>query len=404
MRAVIGSAYFALGKLPRATEQMQRALQLRTAALGPDAAEVAEVWDGMVEIDRENRAFGDAEKAAREAVRIRERLHPRPDSTVVTAWVDLARCLVLERKYPEADSILGRVERTLPALHGDTRMQRAAVLSVRADVAQGKDDLAAADSLGRESLRLQRDVGPKNPEAMIEQNNLATVRMQLGDLVGARKLLEESLETEAKLLGEDHPTYAMTLENLANVDFQEKKYDQTLERLQLVHDIRARNLGQDHIEVTRTLQNMAVVASRCGRAAQSLALFQQVLPRFRAELGEGDPETATCERNMSYTLRMLKRYRECDELLERSLAIFRKSFGDEHIQVARTRADIGISLVEQGRYQEALGPLRLALPRLRAEYGDSEKRTRDAAVALVKAYNGLGQPADAAKYRAVAGK
>jgi len=404
MRAAIGSTYLALGKVPPATEQTQRALKLRLAALGPDAAEVAEAWDGMGEIDRDDHAYGAAEAAAREALRIRQRLHPRPDSVVVRAQLALARCLELEHRLPQADSLLGRVEQTFPGLRTDTRGQRAELFSMRADIAQERGDLVAADSLVRESLQLQREVNPRNPEVMVGQNNLAIYRMQRGDLRGARELLEQTLATEEDVLGENHPTYAMSLENLANVDFQENHYDTTLERLARVRDIRARNLGEDHIEVTRTMQNMAVVANASGDHERALKLFEQVLPRFRAKLGEGDPETATCERNMSNVLRALRRYRECDELLQQSLATYRKSYGDAHPQVARTRAEMGQSFDEQRRWQDAIVQFNLALPRLREAYGDNSKRTKDAAAGLVKAYDALGEAANARRYRDLAGK
>ncbi|MFN0149784.1 MAG: protein kinase domain-containing protein [bacterium] len=403
MRAVIGSTYLALGKLQPGAEQTRRALALRIDALGPDAPEVADLWVGMVEVHKTNLDHDEAIKAAREVVRIRRLGSARPDSSDADALITLALRLTTARRHAEGDSVLTVAEQTLQDLGGDTRYHQAMVLALRAQLAdEQSSDLVATDSLIAESIRLHRAVDPDAPLVGVGLNNRAVAQMQLGNLAGARSLFEETLVFHSRVLGENHPSYALALENLANVDLQEKKYDDALVALQRVREIRARNLGEDHIQVARTTQNMAVVASRSGQAERSLELFESVLPLFRSKLGENNTETAACERNMSVTLLTLGRYSECDQLLRQSIATFREAYGDDHVQVARARFELGRSLSVQERWQDAAEMVALALPILRASEGDTTKRTQDAAAILVKAYEKLGRGADAEEWRGIA--
>ena len=58
-------------------------------------------------------------------------------------------------------------------------------------------------------------LGPEHPDTLISMNNLADTMRAQGDLAGARKLQEETLRIQSRVLGPEHPDTLTSMNNLA---------------------------------------------------------------------------------------------------------------------------------------------------------------------------------------------
>jgi hypothetical protein len=58
-------------------------------------------------------------------------------------------------------------------------------------------------------------LGPEHPATLGAINNLAGSLFRLGELAGARDLLEEIVDGYRRVLGPDHPTTRTVTDNLA---------------------------------------------------------------------------------------------------------------------------------------------------------------------------------------------
>jgi hypothetical protein len=58
-------------------------------------------------------------------------------------------------------------------------------------------------------------LGPEHPDTLTSMNNLAETLFSQGDLAGARKLEEETLDILRRVLGPEHPTTLTSMNNLA---------------------------------------------------------------------------------------------------------------------------------------------------------------------------------------------
>ncbi len=77
-------------------------------------------------------------------------------------------------------------------------------------------DYAAALPLYRQALEIRRTtLGENHPDYANSLNNLAVLYREMGDYAAALPLYRQALEIRRTTLGEDHPDYATSLNNLA---------------------------------------------------------------------------------------------------------------------------------------------------------------------------------------------
>lgn len=403
MHATMGQTYLGLGKLTEAEEEVRKGLDLRTAQLGPDAAELADGWLSLSKIQRFNLALDEGIASGKEAVRIR-RLHlPPTDPEVLAGYDNLAELFITDRKFAEADSVLGLMDQIVDATAGDTRPRQASMLNLRARVAgEGRDNLAAADSLFQASVALLRASNPDSPLLPIYLNNTAVNQMTMLDYDRAKVTYGQSLELLGRLFGEDHPEYAVVLENLGGIAYRQGDYADCLANLEHVRDIRARNMGEDHPTVMRTMLNMATVANGMGEHEKAIKIYQEVLPRLVAVNGENHLDTATTLRNLGIALKDAGRLDEAEAAIARARPIFVGLFGARHHELARLDGDFAIVRVKQERWAEAETLMLGSLKVFEEDLGRDDPRTQKAAATLVAIYEKLGKPERAAVYRAYA--
>ena len=71
-----------------------------------------------------------------------------------------------------------------------------------------------ARELQEKALAIYRLLGPERPDTLTAMSNLALTLISLGDVGGARKLLEEALAIQRQVLGPEHPGTLISMVNL----------------------------------------------------------------------------------------------------------------------------------------------------------------------------------------------
>ncbi len=400
LHATMGQAYLGLEKLTEAEEEVRRGLELRVAVSGPDDPELADSWRALAKILRFNRQIGEAIAAGQEAVRLRTIQSPATIPDLLYAYDNLAELYITDRRFAAADSVLDVMSAVIHDSSADLRIHTAALLNLRGRVAaEGRNDLAAADSLFSESIGVLRESSPDDPLMSIYLNNLAVNQMTQLKYDEARKTYNEALELLGRRFGTDHPEYALVLENLGGIAFRLGEYEECLANLELVRDIRARRLGADHPTVQRTMLNMATVASASGNPERAIAIYNEVLPRLTAVNGEVNLDTAATLRNLARALHRADRDREAEAAIARARPIFVALFAERHFQVARLDGDLAVIRLNQGRLDEAEAIARKSYRILEQTLGLDDPGTKSVAVTLVKVYEQQGRPREAARYR-----
>jgi serine/threonine protein kinase/Tfp pilus assembly protein PilF len=300
-----------------------------------------------------------------------------------------------------ADSLFGQAleiyRRTLEPDHP----QIAAALNNLAGNRYRRQDYAGAEPLYRESLAIRLKVyGPDHPQTAQGLNNLAATLEKLGQLAPAESLYRETLAAKRKILGESHPSIAVTLNNLGLLLQARGDLDGAEELLTESLSMRRATLGNEHSAVANALDNLGTLYRARGDLERAESFTREALEMARRTRGPDHLAVAAAAMNLARTLQEQSRYSEAEPLLKDALRIRSASLPPAHRSIAEVQSELGACLLAQGRHAEA-EPLLLSAFQTLESAGDAAREPASlAASRLADLYQGMGDPARAAEYRA----
>ena len=401
MRAVLGQTYLGLGQLEPATEQIERALQIRQGLPDDDPHAMGLLFSTEAKLRQDRAEYEAAVQSAAEAARIFREDPAAGPADLLTAYHHEARNLLYTQRYAEAESVLVLCEAVAPRIEGAQRILVATNHSLRADLLRERDgDAAAGDSLSRLAFTTARAVDPDHAVLGMYLNNAAQYHSESGDLAGALADFDSALVFYERSFGTDHPQYAICLENRGGVLYRLGRVDETFAALEQVRDIRLRNLGPGHIDVVRTSLNMGTVASLAGNHEQALAIFHDLKPALIEARGREHPDVLAVLRNEGTALRGLDRLEEARDRFAEACALAGRLFGADHPRTAIACGDLGLLLFLTGDRAAAEPHLVASFEVLLAEAGPEHPATRKAAANLVELHERTGRTTEAERYRA----
>lgn len=259
-----------------------------------------------------------------------------------------------------------------------------------------RGDLAAAEDLYSRSLEIQRrELGAKHPDTIDTLSNLGSILWEKGDFEGGETVAREVLILQREVLGDEHPDVAFGMSSLATMLSNQGKYDEAEELFRAALDLRRRLLGDEHPEVGTTMNNFAGVLRAQGKFTEAEPLSRRVLEIDRKALGDEHPWVAMDLDNLGLALAEQGRLEEGLEYLEKAHAMFVRVLGTDNQRTALSLQYQGVVRYYQGRYDESEQLLSRALATLRVTVGPESPRVATALVGLAAVHAGRGDHARA---------
>ncbi len=330
------------GRYKEALPLWQRAVAIRSKALGEDHPDTAGSYDYLAQLNYFLGRFSDAESGFRTALAIHRRVLGKDHPDTASSYDSLATSQDAQGKYAEAEP--GH----------------------------------------RTSLAIRRKVlGEDHLDTAAGYNNLALNLDAQGKYAEAEPGLRISLAIRRKSMGEDHPATANGYNNLAyNLNAQGKHAEaETGYRRALA--IWRKTPGEDHPQSGVGYNNLALNQQAQGKYAEAEAGFRTALGIVRKALGEDHADTATIYANLARSQQLRGKYAEAEAGFGTALAIRRKVLGQEHPNIASTYYSLGQNQFLQGNYVEAEAHFRAALAIRRKALGEDHPDS-------VQCYNLLG--------------
>ena len=392
IRQTIGQAYKDLGVYPEAQHQLDRALGLRSHALGEQHPLTLETMYSLAMLYRSQGKYGEAEQLVTKVLEARRRTRGEWNVGTVEALSALAALDRLQGKYPQSESMYSKVlemrRRILGRGHPDTlnAMNDLAVLYF----SEGK--FAAAESLLTHLLDLrQRANGEEHPDTLISKGNLADVYRKEGKYALSEPLFVQVLETRRRVLGEEHPLTLTTEEALAALYLAQGKYPQSASMFSKVLEARRRTLGGNHPATLITMNDLAVLHVAEGKYAEAELLLTEVVDIRRRLNGEEHPDTLNGMYNLADLYRREGKYTLAEPLILQVMERRRRAYGEEHPGTLNAMYMLGMLYGQEGRDAEA-EPLEIkALAGRRRVLGEEHPSTLSSMAALAALYQEEGK-------------
>ncbi len=215
-------------------------------------------------------------------------------------------------------------------------------------------------------------VSPQEELAEAERLNQQVIQLyQQGKYAEAIPLAEQALAIRKKVLGDNHPDVAASLNNLAELYQSQGRYTEAEPLYQQSLAIFKQQLGDNHPDVAQSLHNLALLYEFQGRYAEAEPLYQQSLAIFKQELGDDHPSVAASLSLLAALYQRQGRYTEAEPLYQQSLAISKQQLGNNHPYVAVSLNGLAELYQSQGRYAEAEPLYQQSLAILKQQLGDN---------------------------------
>ena len=223
---------------------------------------------------------------------------------------------------------------------------------------------------------VQSRLGDNHPSVATSLSNLAGLYNSQGRYPEAEPLLLEALDLIKQLLGDNHPDVATSLNNLAELYRSQGRYPEAEPLYLEALDLRKRLLGDNHPDVANSLNNLAGLYESQGRYPEAEPLYLEALDLYKRLLGDNHPLVALSLNNLAYLYYSQGRYPEAEPLYLQALDLYKRLLGDNHPQVATSLNNLAALYDSQGRYPEA-EPLYLeAINIFRERLGENHPHTQ----------------------------
>jgi tetratricopeptide (TPR) repeat protein len=359
VRATIGDTYRSLGMYPQARAQVQRAIDLREAALGPGNVEVADLMLRLSWLLLRDEEFDEAARLADRAAEIR-RDHFGEDHPLVMEAI----------------------------------LARAKVWSTTGENAMARDVLCAL---------LPRAIAATGGEAT---ELVVEVKGDLGYLQGCAntvadgiRLLTETLEAQRAMYGADDERIARTLLNMSAHRFLGEAYDEAERLAREALAMRRRLYGDDHPAVASALWVLASAVQHTRGLAEEERCLREALAIQERRLVPGHYETARSRGAIGVSLLQQGRAAEAEPLLKQAIRELDGKRRRGALRASGFRRWLATALYRQDRFFEAEAILLEALREAELRFPGTGER-REVVGALAALYEAWGRTEDAARWRA----
>lgn len=218
------------------------------------------------------------------------------------------------------------------------------------------------------ALTMYRTVlGDEHPSTAMILNDLAITYEDQGKLHDAAALHMQALAIRRRVLGENHPETATSMNNLALVSHKQRKFDDAASLYRQALTIRLQLLGDSHPDIATLLADLAALSAEQGKLNDALALYQQALAIRRKSLGGRHPDTIALLSSLAATSQAQGNWDEAIHWYQQALAAQRKTLGYEHPDIATTFSSLATIYQTQGELDEAAFWLQHALALLSNE-------------------------------------
>jgi CHAT domain-containing protein/Tfp pilus assembly protein PilF len=352
-----------------------KTLEIELRVFGPWHRQVETTADRLGDVHQARGEWMQEAKYRRVVIEARRALLGEGHYRTVDARLDLAEALAQPRRTAEQRQAVGRaigLTRQAITLHGKRQTAKAVPLLKRALV------------LTKEAL------GEKHPHYAKSLQNLAFVFGEMGDDKQALPLLKQAVAIHKVALGEKHPDYAAALHTLA-VRYQDMgDHKAALPLYKHVLAIRKEALGEEHPHYAASLATLAGLYRDMGDHKAALPLCQKHLQSIKEALGAKHPYYAAALHNLAVLYSDMGDYKAALSLHKQAVVITKEVLREKHTNYATSLNNLAVLYQKMGDHTSALPLFKQALAIRKAALGEKHPHYATSLAGLASLYKGMG--------------
>jgi serine/threonine protein kinase len=393
IRSVLGDTYYYLGEPAIAARQGERALELRTAELGPDHPDTLNLQNSLAlaywAAGQHGRAIPLLERAAEVRSARLGAEHPDTLATQNNLAIAYQAAGVVDRAIPLLERTAAACSSRLGAGHPDTL----AAQNNLANAYRVAGRLEQALPLSERTVAAQAArLGADHPATITGRNILANVYRDTGQNERAIPILEQTLAVGTAKLGFDHLRVLITRSILASAYLSAGWPDRSIRLLEGTAAAQAARLGADHPDTLASRTSLANAYREAGRNDLAIPMLEQTLTTQTARLGAEHVGTLVTRKSLARSYGYAGWSDRSIRLLEGTAAAQAARLGADHPDTLATQNDLAVAYREAGQHGRAILLLERTLAMRKAKLGIDHPGTLTTRSHLAEAYEAGGDP------------
>jgi non-specific serine/threonine protein kinase/serine/threonine-protein kinase len=418
----IGQTYIELGLYESAQEHFEKAIDIRSDALGKKAAET--LWSlfghalaryhGGAENEENEVAFREIYKRTRKALGDEDR-----QTLESLHWV--ARFEHMAGRYVQADSLQSRVFEASRRVLGPQHILTLEAASELGMVAQAQENWTTAESLRVYVYETAREhLGPDDPRTLDFANRLIVHYDNREMIAESLALAKDIAQTRERVQGLEHDKTLSAKERLVHLygDAHLHRYDAAVQLLKDILSARRQQLGPLGSATLDATIDLASLLLELQSRTSADSLVDAAVAAIEAEEGKRGAKSLRFRYQWAEALSERDQHEDAARILDTILPLQRALLGDEHAHVGDSVFELGQAYRKLEQFEkaeplllESLETARKATPTsltdviraarvdlLYRAWGKSEQAVRHAELVLDMAKEALGPDARYPKY------
>ncbi len=398
----LGGLYQKLGQLDRADSLLQSVLTQRRTLYGSEHADVARAEVALGELRLDQADYSEAERLIRVGLDKLERTLPDGHPAIAKATTALGTVLEERGDYDQAIAVLQDAVRLQQRQDGLPTPDLTTSLTELGNSHFYAGHFAIADSIFRHVLDSDRRLyGNRHPVVANDLINVGAVQHERGKYPEAEQFYRDALEVNRGFYGEEHPKTAQNLTMLGRSLIFQRRLDEADLVIRQAAAIQERVYGENHPLVASTVNELGSVALMQDRLDDAEAAYRRMIRIYRAVYPPPDTHylIGIAVSNLASVELTRKRYRDAERLFEEAVQIFSDTQSPEHLNTGIARIKLGRALLRQRQHQRAAGQSLAGYEILVPQTDPTVSWLQTARRDLVEAYDALGQPERAERFR-----
>jgi serine/threonine-protein kinase len=395
----LGDIYEKLGKFEQADSLLQTALQQRQSVFGPESLETAETLVELGLLRDAQSKYEDAERFVRQGLAIDKQKLPDSHPSLARATSALGKVLEDRGSYDAAIQILQEAVR-LQSTRGGSTTDLAESLTELANSHFYSGHYAVSEALNQKVLAMDRQLyGDRHPHVADDLINLGAIQYDLGHYPEAEQFDRQALEITRSFYGQNHPATASALTILGRTLVSEGKKDEAASLLKGALQVEEQIYGKVHPRVAGTLNELGKLLQQQGKLDEAEGDFRRMAEIYRTVYAGKHYYIGIALSNLAGVYIDRKDYGGAEKLFREALQIYSQTLPAEHLNVGIARVRLGRALLLDKRFAEAEAQSRAGFEILSKQPSAPERWMQNARTDLVREYEALHQPEQAAKFQ-----
>ncbi len=255
----------------------------------------------------------------------------------------------------------------------------------------GEGQFILAIPMATKAAAIRKQVlGEQHPDYANSLNDMAYIYHNMGEYARAEPLYTQAIEIDKQVLGEQHPNYATSLKNLASLYQSTGEYNRSEPLYKQAMEIQKQALGEQHPEYVTSLNHLTDIYYNIGDYARAELLCTQALEIQKQLLGEQHLDYASSLYSLAQVYAKLGDFGRAEPMFTQAIEIQKQLLGEQHPDYATSLSSLAFHYYSKGDYARALPLFSQAMEIRRQVLGELHPNYANSLNSLAQVYANLG--------------